>query len=410
MDDFIRQNVEKLKEYKKIFNSNTSTEFLTKLCKRGDLQKIESELTKCILSNTSVHDFDERKKFIITFIENYKKISKEHSLSIPNIMTKPIETKKGLGDILNNLGKQEINLPTKINKNTENENNTNLNMNIPSGVQIVDKKKLKKEGEFRMGKKFRPEKLERELPGIANIEIANYSKKYKFLEHHLKHKIEPNIKVCFCMGTKHPIVANCLECGRIQCLQEGEDNCIECKTDLLKTNDFLRRCISDQNLKKCYDHKEKLLKFQKEFYSKMSIIDDYTDWYEISNNTWIPKEMRDLAKDKDDELERIKDDTDFKININLETNEITRVYEEIDDAKVKQEISEFFVNMIRENKNEINIKNNDKGRVKGHKNKSEGKIVFEIKSDDISCAGFTQRASEEYIKFLKERGLGYAKK
>lgn len=394
MDDFIRLNVDKLIEFKKIFTRNTAIEFLTKLCKRGDIQKMESELNKCILTSVALADIDERKKFIINFINNYKKINNEEPLSKNFISLKPQDNKIGLGDILSNNGKIDLAKPSKI----------DIDDNQLSKIQIEDnsKKKSKKE-EFRFGKKFRIDKLEKELPGIANIEVANYSKKYEFQEHHLKHKIEPNIKVCFCMGTKHPIVANCSDCGRIHCLQEGEDSCIECKSHLFTKNEFLKKCINDENLKKCHDHKEKLLKFQKEFYSKMNIIDDYTDWYEISNNTWISKEMRDIAKEKDEELEKIKDDMDYRITINLKTNEINRVYDEIDEAKVKQDISDFFVNSIREQKNEsLNGPSKNK--------KTAQKVYSEIKDNDTSCAGFTEKAALEYMKFLKEKGLGYAKK
>lgn len=396
MEDFIRNNSDKLMEFKKIFTKNTATEFLTKLCKRGDVLKMESELTKCVLTSSSLPDIDERKKFIVNFINTYKKINNEEPLSKHFISIKPQDNKIGLGEILNTKSKPEPIQASKIEVD-DNQNNK---------IQIEDnpKKKSKKE-EFRFGKKFRIDKLEKELPGIANIEVANYSKKYEFLEHHLKHKIEPTIKVCFCMGTKHPIVANCVECGRIHCLQEGEHYCIECKSQLFSKNEFLKKCINDESLKKCHDHKEKLLKFQKEFYSKMNIIDDYTDWYEISNNTWISKEMREIAKEKDEELEKIKDDMDYRITINLKTNEIDRVYEEIDEAKVKQEISDFFVNSIREKKNEAQVTG-----TKGNKGKVVAKIYNEVKEIETSCAGFTQRAANEYMKFLKERGLGYAKK
>ena len=49
------------------------------------------------------------------------------------------------------------------------------------------------------------------------------------------------------------------------------------------------------------EHKDKLLHFQKEFYSKLEIIDDFTDWYEVSNNTWLDEKSREEAKKKDEE-------------------------------------------------------------------------------------------------------------
>lgn len=238
------------------------------------------------------------------------------------------------------------------------------------------------------------------------------------------------------MGTKHPIVSNCENCGRIQCLQEGEIECIECNTKFTTKVDYIKSLALDANLKKSYEHKEKLLKFQKEFYSKMNIIDDYTDWYEISNNTWISKDMRDMAKEKDDELDRVKDDPDYRININIETNEITKVYETIDDAKVRQDISDFFVNSVRSGGD---ADGNNAEKEKDKKGAFKGKSIFKDKvymgaGDDgfggnsnggngnvnvngatpkegeKECVGFTNRAADAYKKFLKANNLGYAKK
>lgn len=380
MEDFIKNNTEKLAVFKKNFAKNTISDFLTKLCKRGDISKMESELEKFILNSRDVPDYEKRKEFIFIFIKDFKELQdKGTTLKFP-IFEKP-EIKSDLGSLLNPVVAQKIDLGDKK----------------PIEAPI---KKAQKNENFKISKKFRPEKLENPLPQIYSTEVMDYRKKYEFLEHHYKHKIEPTTKVCFCMGTKHPIVANCLNCGRIHCLQEGEDKCIECKTGLLSKNEFLKKCIDDPNLKKAHDHKEKLLKFQKEFYSKMSIIDDYTDWYEISNNTWIPHDMRNLAKEKDEELEKLKDDPDYTISINFKTNEITKVYDVIDEAKVKQEISDFFVNSIR------GQKENNKGMHAGKNNKSKNVIPEE----SITCSAFSDKAAEDYKNFLKEKGLGIAKK
>ena len=54
--------------------------------------------------------------------------------------------------------------------------------------------------------------------------------------------------------------------------------------------------INDLNAKNAYNHKEKLLKFQEDFYSKLQIIDEFNDWYELSKNTWLTDNEREKAK------------------------------------------------------------------------------------------------------------------
>ena len=60
------------------------------------------------------------------------------------------------------------------------------------------------------------------------------------------------------------------------------------------------------NLKNANIHKDKLLKFQEEFYSKLQIIDDFSDWYEVSNNTWLDEKSREEAKKKDEESNKFE--------------------------------------------------------------------------------------------------------
>ena len=103
------------------------------------------------------------------------------------------------------------------------------------------------------------------------------------------------------MSTRHPLVGNCIECGRIHCLQEGDKNCINCGAELIPKKLYESQLAFDNVAKKAYNHKNKLLHFQKEFYSKLEIVDDFTDWYGVSNNTWLDEKSRQEAKKKDEE-------------------------------------------------------------------------------------------------------------
>lgn len=61
--------------------------------------------------------------------------------------------------------------------------------------------------------------------------------------------------------------------------------------------------VNDNIAKNAFGQKEKLLRFQADFYSKLKIVDDFTDWYEVSNNTWLCEADRELAQRKDEQSE-----------------------------------------------------------------------------------------------------------
>lgn len=316
MEEFIKSSADKLQIFKKnVFTYKHSYEFLKKLCERGDMAKMESELNKCLL-NTSAKDQDERIIFIKNFTENFTVLTNEN---------------------------------VKI----------NINPSIPLDIES-DKKKINK-SEILFGKasntadefsikKFKIKNKEQDFPTLENLELINRKKNFEVLDHHFYNKLEKGVKICFCMSSKHPLVGNCTNCGRIQCLQEGDKECIVCGSELLKKDDHLKLCLEDKDMKKAYNHKEKLLKFQSDFYSKLQIIDDFSDWYEISNNTWISKDNREMAKKRDDEIDRIRENPEFEYNVNFKTLEISKVYENIDDNKVKEEVANFFVDNLKKAK------------------------------------------------------------
>ena len=84
--------------------------------------------------------------------------------------------------------------------------------------------------------------------------------------------------------------------------KELESNKNKVKENMGKDNSCLKIKNSPNNNNKfgIYSN-DKLLKFQEEFYSKLQIIDDFSDWYEVSNNTWLDEKSREEAKKKDEE-------------------------------------------------------------------------------------------------------------
>ena len=257
MDDFIRRNTEKILKYKKtVFNQKTAREFIEKQIKKSD-EEAEKEMNKCLFpknQNIPENIRKEREEYINLFLKELKELK---------IKKKNEEEKKEK--------EKEKNI-TKKNK---------VNNDWMPKIKINDE----------------------DFPTLASSELVKRKKNFVVLDRHYQNRLEPGIKECFCMSTRHPLVGNCLECGRIHCLQEGDKKCISCGAPLILKPEYLKQMelMKDNNLKNANLHKDKLLQYQKDFYSKLQIIDDFTDWYEVSNNTWLDEKSREEAKIKDEE-------------------------------------------------------------------------------------------------------------
>ena len=251
MEDFIRKHLEIILKYKKnIFTQKTARLFIEKQIMKSE-EESEKELLKCLLQknlNQNSEMITERKEYISSFLKELKEIK---------IKIREEEEKK------------------EMNKKKKNKMNS----------EWMPKMKINDE----------------DFPTLASSELVKRKKNFVVLDRHYQNKLEPGIKECFCMSTKHPLVGNCIECGRIHCLQEGDKNCINCGAKLINKKDYENQLPFDNAAKNAYLHKEKLLHFQKEFYSKLQIVDDFTDWYEVSNNTWLDEKSREEAKKKDEE-------------------------------------------------------------------------------------------------------------
>ena len=250
MEDFIRKHSEIILKYKKnIFTQKTARLFIEKQIMKSE-EDSQKELLKCLLPknlNPSPKMIMEREDYISSFLKELKEI------------------------------KEKINSDENKKENQKKKNKVNS--------EWMPKMKINDE----------------DFPSLASSELVKRKKNFVVLDRHYQNKLEPGIKECFCMSTRHPLVGNCIECGRIHCLQEGDKNCINCGAKLITKKEYTSQLGFDPVAKNAFLHKEKLLTFQKEFYSKLQIVDDFTDWYEVSNNTWLDEKSREEAKKKDEE-------------------------------------------------------------------------------------------------------------
>lgn len=133
---------------------------------------------------------------------------------------------------------------------------------------------------------------------------------------------------CECQASKHRLVGNCLQCGRVVCQQEGSGPCQFCgalvmtreERELLgrgskKSEALHRRLTSEKNatvsdlpppqeqdaLQKAVDHKNRLLEFDRTSERRTKVHDDESDYFN-TNSRWLSEGDRTKLRDREEEL------------------------------------------------------------------------------------------------------------
>mmetsp|Transcript_40805 Transcript_40805/g.59924 ORF Transcript_40805/g.59924 Transcript_40805/m.59924 type:complete len:363 (+) Transcript_40805:148-1236(+) len=102
--------------------------------------------------------------------------------------------------------------------------------------------------------------------------------------------------VCGCFGTKYKALTNCLHCGRIACEKEGYGYCPFCGYLIEKV---AIQADDKGNIDPAIIHKERLLKFDREFTRRTVILDDQADYFSSSTSMWLNEDERQNAEDQD---------------------------------------------------------------------------------------------------------------
>jgi len=123
----------------------------------------------------------------------------------------------------------------------------------------------------------------------------------------------PGRKICYCQSTSHRLVNNCASCGKIVCEQEGEGPCLFCGSWV--DREILQDLDEDlaPHYQKALEHRDRLIDYDVNAAKRLGVLDERSDWYELSNNTWLNKEQRTYAtkmlefqKKKEEEMDKLK--------------------------------------------------------------------------------------------------------
>jgi ribosomal protein S15P/S13E len=122
---------------------------------------------------------------------------------------------------------------------------------------------------------------------------------------------------CDCQATKHKLINNCLECGRIVCDQEGSGNCMFCgnlvcteeELNLInsqtKKGDHLKKTLTTEKrqrgLEEAVAQRDRLLKYDRESQQRTVVLDDESDYFK-SNSVWLSDSERKKLNELEEKL------------------------------------------------------------------------------------------------------------
>jgi len=119
---------------------------------------------------------------------------------------------------------------------------------------------------------------------------------------------------CNCQASRHGLINNCLNCGRVVCKQEGSGPCVVCgklvctnEEKLLLNynnnkskelfNQLIKQAVETNADNKALEHRNKLLEFDRTSAKRTTVIDDQMDYYSV-NSGWLSSKQREQLQKK----------------------------------------------------------------------------------------------------------------
>ncbi|XP_014233508.1 activating signal cointegrator 1 [Trichogramma pretiosum] len=221
-------------------------------------------------------------------------------------------------------------------------------------------------------------------------------------------------KLCDCEATEHPLVNNCINCGRIVCSSEGPGECFFCGEVVTYSDYSLPPGVSkefdylDEKYKvpkdakqtqKSLELRDRLLEFDQNCASRTSVIDDESDWFQ-STNTWMTKEEREKWKKMESNMQEMKHLS--RLHQKLSVDMMGRVIEE------RQDPMELYnkMNSIRDTRNQD--KNDSSiSKTLAESNSNAKKFEGPIYVNHIQKSGIVPKAVDDHFinNRVQDKGL-----
>lgn len=185
-------------------------------------------------------------------------------------------------------------------------------------------------------------------PVVAQPQTKHAGKKTKFVNlmsnegQERMTELIPGRHECECLASRHALVNNCMQCGRIVCTQEGSGPCFFCGTLVCtpaeletlhrdsRKSDKLREKLMSQGhdaasimdkarasfekisgkedaFRMATEHKDRLLQYDRTSARRTKVIDDQTDYFNADSNRWLSSEERAAVKAKEEKIRAAKE-------------------------------------------------------------------------------------------------------
>ncbi|KAK7867037.1 hypothetical protein R5R35_005679 [Gryllus longicercus] len=166
---------------------------------------------------------------------------------------------------------------------------------------------------------------------------------------------------CDCQATKHKLINNCLECGRIVCEQEGSGPCFFCgnvvctpeekkliSTSSKKGEELYKKLMSQDKfgLDAALRQRNKLLEYDQTSEKRTKVIDDESDYYSL-NSVWLSQKERETLKKVEEQQHAKRHASRLSKTVTLDFAG-RQVLEEYDSAEIT-DLTELLQNQLAAN-------------------------------------------------------------
>ncbi|KAM9960488.1 hypothetical protein ACTFIW_009630 [Dictyostelium discoideum] len=118
---------------------------------------------------------------------------------------------------------------------------------------------------------------------------------------------------CDCQATRHKLLTNCLNCGKIMCEQDAglSKKCSFCSTPLFTNPINLstqQLQLVEKNLTNAVEYKDRILGYQNTHAKRTMVYDDQEDYFSNSTNKWLTEEERKKVLQQEQEFKQKQED------------------------------------------------------------------------------------------------------
>ncbi|KAJ8664610.1 hypothetical protein QAD02_006272 [Eretmocerus hayati] len=210
--------------------------------------------------------------------------------------------------------------------------------------------------------------------------------------------------LCDCEATKHPLVNNCINCGRIVCLSEGPGPCFFCGQEVTYENhpystpDLEHKNKNSKQTSNSIKLRDKLLDFDKNCASRTSVIDDESDYYQ-ANNLWLTKEQREQWKNLESNVQEQKHKSRLQQKLSIDFT--GRVQEEkVDPIQIFNQM-----NSIQDTRQEFRLSQNNFQPLKGPVYVGENPLPSNVPQDYDNPNYINNRIQDKGYLEISDQGL-----